>query len=54
MEKNRGHLSSIVHKNGVLYKRKSRPESDDDLSDINDSEVRTSRNFFFNLFYFKF
>ncbi|KAB2078303.1 hypothetical protein ERO13_A06G141400v2 [Gossypium hirsutum] len=40
MEKNRGSMSSIVDKHGVLSKRKLRSESaDDDLSDINDAEI---------------
>lgn len=48
MEKNRGSKSSIVDKHGVLSKRKLRSESAaDDLSDINDAEVSTSRFFFF-------
>ena len=50
MEKNRGALSSNLDKNGVLRKRKSRSESDDDLSDIDDEEVRISRFFFFRFF----
>ncbi|MBA0723442.1 hypothetical protein Golax_004021, partial [Gossypium laxum] len=40
MEKNRGSMSSIVDKHGVLSKRKLRSESAaDDLSDINDAEI---------------
>ncbi|MBA0598221.1 hypothetical protein Gorai_007994, partial [Gossypium raimondii] len=40
MENNRGSMSSIVDKHGVLSKRKLRSESAaDDLSDINDAEV---------------
>ncbi|MBA0778304.1 hypothetical protein Gotri_006179, partial [Gossypium trilobum] len=40
MENNRGSMSSIVDKHGVLSKRKLRSESAaDDLSDINDAEI---------------
>ncbi|XVF27187.1 hypothetical protein REPUB_Repub14bG0085200 [Reevesia pubescens] len=39
VEKHRGALSSNVDKTRVLLKRKSRSESDNDLSDINDAEI---------------
>ncbi|XP_022724601.1 uncharacterized protein LOC111281208 isoform X1 [Durio zibethinus] len=39
VEKNVGPLSSNPDKTRVLRKRKSRSESDDDLSDINDAEI---------------
>ncbi|XVF87030.1 hypothetical protein PTKIN_Ptkin18bG0088000 [Pterospermum kingtungense] len=39
VEKNRGVLSSNVDRTGVLRKRKSRSESDNDLSDIDDTEI---------------
>ncbi|XWS19961.1 hypothetical protein CRYUN_Cryun31cG0060600 [Craigia yunnanensis] len=39
VEKNRGALSSNLDKYGVLRKRKSRSESDDGLSDIDDAEI---------------
>ncbi|KAK6264373.1 hypothetical protein QUC31_012519 [Theobroma cacao] len=39
VEKNAGALSFNVGTNGVLRKRKSRSESDGDLSDIDDAEI---------------